>query len=461
MKKLLLLSSALFVSSFGYSQVWNTVTSQATGFSEASRGIDEIEIVSPDIVWAKAYNGADTTIKIQEFTMTTNGGATWTAGFIDIGDTSLELTNLSAVNATTAWAGAVSASDGNGGVWKTIDGGVTWNQQNSSAYTTSGSSFFNVVHFFDENNGITEGDPIAGKFEVYRTSDGGNTWSTIPSANIAAASSGEYGYNGGNVAAGNSFWFVTNLGKLYRTTDKGVTWTKLNTPITDFGSATASGRVDFSDDNNGILVGSKTVGTVTTTTLYKTTDGGTTWDAGTVTTSIYLTGGSSEFVKNPGGTPMLVANGRTGTTPNFVYTTAYSTDFGTTWTVVPEAGTARQKSVISMLTPTLGWSGGFNADDVTDGMFKFTYVPLGVDTVNSNKLTVSPNPTSGNININSTVNTINEVSVYNLLGKQVLNTKFSAVNNVNVDLSSLQSGVYLLNATSDKGAVETFKIVKN
>ncbi|MBZ0328318.1 MAG: T9SS type A sorting domain-containing protein [Altibacter sp.] len=68
-----------------------------------------------------------------------------------------------------------------------------------------------------------------------------------------------------------------------------------------------------------------------------------------------------------------------------------------------------------------------------------------------------PNPTSLEINL-SAKNTIDEVSMYNLLGQRVLLQKPNATRNT-VDVSFLQSGLYVMHVSSE-GKTATYKIVK-
>ena len=75
MKKILL--SISFFSLTFFSSNAQSWVEQATGFDAASRGVNEIQIVDANTVWALAYDGTDTTNNIQEFTRTTNGGSTW------------------------------------------------------------------------------------------------------------------------------------------------------------------------------------------------------------------------------------------------------------------------------------------------------------------------------------------------------------------------------------------------
>lgn len=448
MKKTLLLSAFLAVSGVMNAQ-W---VKQNTNLPGTSRTITDIEIVDANTVWGLAYDGANATpLNLQEFTKTTNGGTTWTSGTVDVGDQDLQLTNLFPINATTAYVGAVYSEDGLGGVWKTTDGGLNWDQLNPTAYITPGESFFNAVHFFNTSTGITIGDPQGNAFEVYKTTDSGATWSRI--TGLTAPATGEYGYNGGNVGAGNSFWFVTNKGKLYRTTDMGATWTKLSTPITDFGSAAASGKIHFSDASNGILLGSRTTGSgasaVTTYTLYKTSDGGTTWSTGVTYTEPYRT---LSYIK---GTSVLVGIGSTSS----AYVSGYSNDNGTTWTQI-ESNTTDQKAGIAFLNGTTGWASGFVAAAGTGGIYKYTGASLGLNdnVAASAKLKAYPNPTGNVLNLSGV--SINQIVAYDLLGKQVMNTSFTGQNEVTLDVSSLQTGMYLLSVTNDLGATETIKFAK-
>jgi len=249
MKKLLLCFSLIALTSTINAQ-W---TSQATGFSAASRGLSEMKIVDANTVWGIAYDGSGLGLEIQEFTVTTNGGASWNPGIIDVGNTALQITNISPVSGTTAWVGAFDGTDGLGGVFKTSNGGATWEPQNADGFTTVGESWFNVVHFFNANVGLTMGDPEGGEFEIYKTINGGTDWTRIAGSALPNPLSGEYGYNGGYATAGGTFWFTTNKGRVYRTTDQGVTWTVAQAPITDFGGTAQNGRIYFSDANNGYL----------------------------------------------------------------------------------------------------------------------------------------------------------------------------------------------------------------
>ena len=446
MKKLLLFFTVLSVSSAVNAQ-W---TSQATGFTDASRGVLDINIVDANTVWALGFDGSGGAATVQEYTRTTDGGTNWTAGIIDVGDTALSLTNISPVSGTTAWVGSYDGNNGLGGVWKTADGGTSWLQQNTSGYTDP-SSWLDAIHFYDATTGITLGDPLSGYFEIYKTTDGGDSWTAITSV---AAANGEYGYNGGVVAAGNTVWFTTNKGKLIRTTDQGATWIKLNGPtgLTDFGSAKINGKAYFSDNNNGVILA--TFDTGATYKMFTTINGGTSWDAG-----VAYTGGYNLVLAYVPGTTTIVATSANGTAPS-VTGSAYSNNNGVTWTDIDTG--VDQRGDVAFLNGTTGWCGGYTVDNTTGGIFKYSGPALSTNSVTvKSKFTASPNPTTGMIKLASGTETIIEVGVFDLLGKLVYSSKFSALNEVNLDLTSLQTGAYLLKVSSNTGNTESIKIMKN
>ena len=435
-----LLTVFLLGAAVANAQFW---TPKATGFTTASRGIDDISIVDDNVVWVKAYDGSGAGNQaIKDFSRSTDGGNTWMPGtaVLGLGTANSGLSSLSAVSATTAWLSAYPTASNNAGqgVWKTTDGGATWTKQTTASFSGA-SSFANFVHFWNANDGVAQGDPEGGYFEIYTTSNGGTTWTRVPSANIPAPlSASEYGYVHNLDVVGDTIWFGTSLGRLYKSTDKGMTWTVSQTPISDFGGATESGNYTFSDENKGLMNNSSGQ-------LWNTNDGGVTWNP-MIPTGVF---GNNDIEYIPGTTMVVSSGGATG------YGSYYSLDDGATWQIAEEN---TQFTTIEFLNNMTGFAGGFNTNATTGGIFKYTGTQLPVAGFNRELFSVYPNPTSGILNVSGT--SVRSVLVADLAGKTVLKQNFGSVDNPSVDLGSLQSGVYVATVLNAAGEARAIKIVK-
>ena len=422
-------------------QFWSE---KATGFTAANRTLSSISIVNTSVIWAIALdNSAAPDYTIKEFTKSTDGGETWTPGTINLGanTSGLGITSISAISDQIACISAAPDVSDFGGVWKTTDGGLTWTKQTTALFNNPIDSYTSFVHFWDASNGVTGGDTENGTFEIYTTSNGGNNWNRVIGANIPSSLVGEMGYVGVTSVVGNIFWFGTSAGRIFKSIDKGLSWTVTQTPSTDFNLGLD--RFTFSDANNGLFMDHNN-----TTTLYKTTDGGNNW------TSITTPGFYKTNIAYIPGTSTVIA----GAAAN-PFSSSYSTDNGSTWTTI-DSGVFH--GTLAFLNDSFGFSAGINTNATTGGISKFAGLPLKTPSFEADKQIVAyPNPTNGILKINSNNSLIKEVSVYDLLGKEVFNSKFSPLNNVTLDLNSLQAGNYILKTTSDSGKTETTKILKN
>lgn len=374
MKRTLLSLVALVIVTMSSFAQW---TSQATGFTAASRGINYISIVNSNVVWAVAYDGSGGAAYITDFTRTTNGGTLWTPGSVRTG-TAYGLGNLSAIDANTAWVtvyNGTGAQDNTCGVYKTTNGGSTWTQQPGALQGSA--SFADNVFFWDANDGMCHGDVKDGYFEIYTTSNGGTTWTRVPQSNITATvASGEGGWTSVIDAAGDSsVFFGSNKGVLYISHDRGKHWVGKATGIVP---ATNGGvqHIAFLDKNNGYVAQENNPGAATDTTLqiYGTTDGGATWAP--VTHTGWVFSNSLAAVKNSPNTYVTTgANVGTTTVPHVVGASycfdghAFNEFTGTVGT--PAAG-GTQFLYASFLNDSTGWAGYFNQDATTDGIWKFT-----------------------------------------------------------------------------------------
>jgi PKD repeat protein len=328
---------------------------QNSGFTTANRGINHISIVDANTVWALGYDGSGAMANVQQFTKTTNGGATWTPGTINVGNTALGISMIHALDANTAWLAAYPTAGGQtGGIWKTTNGGTAWTRQTTATFNNA-ASFTNVVHFWNANEGFCQGDPINGEFEIYRTTNGGTNWTLVPGANIPnPLNANEFGYTRGIEVVGDTIWFTTSVGRIYRSVDRGLNWTAHQTPVADFGGAVTTGitaNLSFGTGLNGLIIDINGI-------VYKSTNAGTTWSTLPTTGSVYTNGIC--WVEN---TNIIFSTGAGAGTSG----SSYSEDGGSTWNIID----TEQHLYVEFTTPSIGWSGWFNASASSNGMWKW------------------------------------------------------------------------------------------
>ncbi len=101
--------------------------------------------------------------------------------------------------------------------------------------------------------------------------------------------------------------------------------------------------------------------------------------------------------------------------------------------------------------------------DLTGEEIEDIYNVLSIDDIEAfaSEIIVSPNPTNGIVQIsyNRTNGTITSYSVYDLLGRVILNNELKGLDNT-IDLSSTNSGVYILTFKTVDGVSISKKVIK-
>ncbi len=353
MKKLLILSISLVLSIWTMAQTnWTQVNSNLL----AAQRVGQISIGMDDntTLWAHAIDG--TGAIVDRWTKSSDGGTTWTSGTFNAGT---GLSQLFAIDGGTCWA--VFNTGATQGVYKTQDGGTTWVKKGG---IYNASSFADMLHFFNGNEGVTMGDPVGGYFEIYTTTDGGETWTRVPQANITAPVSGEYGITGNYSAVGNNIWFGTNKGNIFRSTDKGFHWTAVLTP---FGAAEVV-QPKFIDATHGIVYRSY-LNLGLESILDVTSDGGLTYSEVSVSGDMY----ARFFSAVPGTTNTYVGSSSLAGSNGISVTY----DGGNTWSVITAGYDFDATAWVDNAT---GWAGTLTAakksTESTGGMYKYTGPPL-------------------------------------------------------------------------------------
>lgn len=418
---------------------------QSSGFQTPYR-INYISAVDSNVVWAIARDWTDNPpVPCQAYTMTMDGGKTWIAGNIpDCED--LTFSMIQGVTAQKAYA-ALYRQSGNGpqGIYITTDGGNTWEHQSSASFSNK-SSWVSGVHFFNENDGWCMGDPIAdgSGYEMYTTSNGGANWVPVPADNMPPSIFSEESWYGCFSAINDTLWFGTSCGRIFKSTDKGYTWT-----VTLVNETIAEYLIPvFRNSLHGLVFNA-----LGHPKLYETFDGGESWDAVDYTGPLYQT--DLAFISGTANT--WVSTGGLGVFDQ--WGASYSLDGGHTWTAFHGTEGIDFRNM-AWINPHCGWAGGFNSSPTEGGMFKFTgdfSVPFAIGETEAGKLpfSVYPNPFSFNTTIEFSVPETGMVtlSVYDISGRlldRILSGKLArGEQRIEWDGGSLKSGAYFLRLELD------------
>lgn len=311
-------------------------TAQSSGTSAEFRGLSA---ASSSVVWAAGRNGT--------YARTADGGSTWRSDTVP-GASSLFFIDVYAVDERTAYLLGTHFEGGLARIYKTTDAGAHWAVQYSDERP---GVFFDGMAFWDAGSGIAFGDPVDGRLLIVTTGDGGRTWTEVPAAGLPPALPGEAGFaaSGTAIAVRGTahVWIGTGGGdvaRVYRSTDRGRTWTVAATPL-EAGSTAGIFGIAFSDTLNGIAVGGDyTRPSEASENVVRTRDGGRTWEPAGSSAPAGVRYGAAYVGGEAGG--FFVAVGPSGW--------GYSTDLGTTWTTIDTLG-------YNAVTPTSSgpsWVGG-------------------------------------------------------------------------------------------------------
>jgi len=337
---------------------------KASGFP-APRSIVELIAVGDKVAWGVAGEPFKPLWEVpafNDFTRTTDGGNHWIPGKLTAFPDYI-LVAIAPLSATVCYGSIANFNTGNTRIVKTTDGGIAWTEQLNFDFGPGFEPFFADIYFFNANDGLIYGDPTNGYFTIFTTQDGGEHWTRVAQANMPAALPDEYSYVFSSEGIGNTFWTVSTSGRVWKTTDKGSHWNAY---------ATEQTSIDFSnlkmrDALHGLL-GIRG-------NLYRTSDGGVTWQKVEYTGNwftndlAYVPGTNSTYVSTgshdmPGYADPGAVNG---------IGSSYSLDDGNTWITLD---TAVEHTCVAMINSYTGFTGGINTTSA-NGIFKYNGAALG------------------------------------------------------------------------------------
>ena len=224
---------------------------------------------------------------------TTNGGSNWTPltdGEVSlaIGAIAIDPSNHNIVYAGTGEDNNAGDNYAGAGILKSTDGGTTWTNLPGPfvgpfGSTTGGASIGSLTIHPTNGQILLAGVTLSGASGIYRSANGGTTWSRVLNVSNLPGSGVVFDQtNGNNVFAAIGYSGGSAQNGIYKSTDAGLTW-KVSLPS----GTTAVGRITIAlapsspttvyasaalvdptpnSTTNGTLQG-----------FYKTSDGGTTW----------------------------------------------------------------------------------------------------------------------------------------------------------------------------------------
>jgi len=435
-----------------------------------SYNITPIHAVSPTVMWGLAEE-AVTGATANTFVRTNDPAGTDFDFNAVAGTAGFQAANIFGLSDQIAMVAQFGASGG-GEILRTVDGGNTWRKVTSNTQFAAPAGFNNFVAMFDANEGVSFGDPNGSTFEILRTTNGGTSWTRVANPGITPLDADEYGVVDSHFILGNTIWAGSShnagttplVGRIFKSTDRGLTWTAYTTPL--MGGVS---NIAFTDPMNGIA----SIGV----NLAKTTDGGVTWTS--VTPASNATGRFYWFdIDAVPGTSNFISVGGNLATMNTAsdFGSSWSRD-GVTWYDIDRSSTGNVNIyfAVSALSNNNAYIGGrTNATTGAGGVYRWGGAVLtptrALGTRNDElqkSLSVYPNPSSNGLfklAVGETLKAGATVRVVDALGRVVLNQTLNATNiavhSVNLDLSKEKAGVYTLQVRTDAGVAQQKLVVE-
>lgn len=444
------------LAAFAFFSKLNSVSSQTwTAYTPPfgdTIGIADIEVLNENVIWAVGVK-FEVNDSLYGFfgpspvymARTLNGGANWSVTQVPIGDLPF-IANMSVIDENSAFISGLDEF-GNAKTLKTTDGSQTWTL--SSVGWDPVVSWPDYIHAFSPAKACVIGDPRDSEFEIYTTSNGGQFWERVPGANIPNPLPGEFGFNNTGDVLGNTIWFGTSNGRIFRSQNAGLTWLVAQTPLP------AVTALSFADSNNGLAA----VSDLYNSTIAHTVDGGTNW------TNITPLGGEFrmlgiEYIPNSAFILMGITKDGILSGP---FETWLSSDRGVTWQQISSGEIIGWPTFLDNST---GWAGEFQQLDHPTRLFKYTGSPLvGLFSANplQAEIRVSPNPSSDvfQVQVKSEESAdflllLNDMQG-RLVRQQTVNGQSDFI--ASIQVADLPMGQYVLTVASANGRI-TYPVLK-
>ncbi len=307
----------------------------------------------------------------------------------------------------------------------TTDGGYTWLPEGIYTGFECGA---NDIQFYDNTNGI-----IAG-YKVILTSDGGFTWQDVSPNNNSTYADIEYISEDTIFISGSNDYVNTAV---FKSTDEGHSW-----------SMDIIG--DYRIAKDICFLGSDTAFLVCSNKILKSVDGCSSWDTVTINYTGFIDLKAVYFAQNVG---YAIGDGE--------YENLFkSTDGGYTWNPI-NSGTSSALNGLYFSDADNGFvfgDYGVVMHTTTGGVVSVEKPELPI---NSSFL-VYPNPAVNDINIKLTNPDLflpAQLELFNITGKQLGSYTINNTSDFVINSSFLKQGIYLLRFTNKSGLIEHQKVI--
>jgi photosystem II stability/assembly factor-like uncharacterized protein len=231
-----------------------------------------IFIQHPDTVFMSGNDGV--------IIKTVNGGANWVTVY---NEASLQLWGLYFTNSETGYA-----SGSTGRIMKTTNSGLNWVNLSSPTSTS-----LNSIYFLNTNTGFISGYAIA-----LKTTNAGANWINMNAPSISGFENfREIFFFNENLGL-----YVSDAGRIGKTTNSGVNWTLANSGTTEslFGVKFVDAMTGYACGNAGAII--------------RTTDGGDNWftqasPINEILTDVWFTSASTGYISTWSGKVLKTTNG--------------------------------------------------------------------------------------------------------------------------------------------------------
>ncbi|MEN6341317.1 MAG: PKD domain-containing protein, partial [Methanospirillum sp.] len=253
-------------------------------------------------------------------------------------------------------------------IWRSTDSGATWTLMTANPGWTGRWGF--TANLLADGSIVMIGGGVGGnndKNDVWRSTDKGATWTQITASASWPARDGHTSVvlPDGSIVLMGGYWGGTYRNDVWRSTDNGATWTQMTASA---GWSNRNGHASVALADGSIVLMGGYDGTTYKNDVWRSTDNGATWTRQTAAPGWAARWGQTAHML-PDGSIVMLGGGTGSTRYNDVWR---STDSGATWTQMANAEWSPRRAHTSVLLPdgSIVLLGGFNGSSNVNDVWR-------------------------------------------------------------------------------------------